>query len=163
MQRFAKLNLDQVHTANASDPACPVNALGEQLCQSYDLPFAHTDDANKKWELFNDFAVRLLLLNGATWEKGPHVRGRLPKFRKIQMSAPQEAAGNLASPYLLLQACLRSLRELAFRFGRVASGAGDCRIAVPSILHRGNCYGDSRRRRSFLCRCSSCLSMIYLI
>lgn len=76
----------------------------------------------------NHYAVQLLLLNGASWEKGPHVRGKLPKFHKVQASAPQEAAGNLASPHLmLLQASLRSLRQLEFRFSREATGSGDAR------------------------------------
>ena len=80
------------------------------------------------WDIYNHYAIQLFLLNGATWEKGPHVRGKLPKFHKVQASAPQEAAGNLASPRLmLLQAVLRSLRELEFRFHRDATGSGDAR------------------------------------
>ena len=59
---------------------------------------------------------------------GPQVRGKLPKFRKHRMRAPQEAAGHYASPrLLLLQACLRPLRELEFRFTRDSTSQGDSR------------------------------------
>ena len=128
LQRYAKLNLDDVTRATPSEPDCPVNALGEQIWQSCESDFASEQDVNRKWDLFNDCAVKLLILNGATWEKGPRVRGKLPKFWKIKMSAPQDAAGHYAPPrLLLLQACLRSLHELEFRFGRDTNNGGDSR------------------------------------
>ena len=120
------MNLDHIERADdASDPACPVNTLCEQLWGAYSSEFDRAESAN------NEFAVRLLLLTGASWEKGPRTRGQLPKFRKVKMSDPQEGAGNMASPHLLLlQACLRSLRQLSWRFGRDTTGItgnGDCR------------------------------------
>ena len=128
MQRAAKLNLDQIQRPDPADPGCPVNLLSDQLWRSYASDFSNAVDANAMWDIYNHYAIQLLLLNGVTWEKGPHVRGKLPKFHKVQASAPQEAAGNLASPRLmLLQASLRSLRELEFRFSRDATGSGDAR------------------------------------
>ena len=128
LQRFAPLDLSQVQQGDVSDPACPVNTLCEQLWQSYESEFASTGTSDQQWDIFNDFAVRVLLLNGASWGKGPRVRGKLPKFRKIHLAAPQEGSGNLASPHLLLlQGCLRSLRELPFRFARACTGEADQR------------------------------------
>lgn len=126
MQRAAKLNLDNVQCHDPADPGCPVNQLGDRLWQGYATDFSSAMDADNKWDTFNQYAIQLLLLNGATWEKGPHVRGKLPNFHKVHACAPQEASGCLASPRLiLLQAVLRSLRELEFRFQRDATGPGD--------------------------------------
>ena len=123
-----QLALQEVQIADASDPGCPVNGLSQQLWQSMAPAFESTDDANIKWQLFNDFAVRLLLLNGASWGRGPQTRGQSPKFHKVRRCVLQEEAGNPASPrLLLLQACLRSLRELTFRFKRDITGPGDAR------------------------------------
>ena len=85
-------------------------------------------DADAKWDVFNAYAVQLLLLNGASWERGPRTRGKIPKFHKVQASADQGANGDLASPHLLLlQSVLRSLRELELRFNRDVTGPGDVR------------------------------------
>ena len=128
LQNFAKLDLEHVVTADATDPACPVNLLGEQLWRPYQLEFETATNLDRKWEIFNEYAIKLLLVNGAQWSKGPRQRGQLPKFRKLSYCAAQEGAGNPASPLLLLlQACLRSLRELAYRFARSTTGQGDAR------------------------------------
>lgn len=133
LQRAAKLNL-QVH--DASDPGCPVNSLGEQLWRAYDHDFSCTIDADAMWDTYNQYAVQLLLLNGASWEKGPHFRGKLPQFQKVQASSPQEASGSLASPRLgLLRAILRSLRELELRLARNFTGDGDIRT-LRNTQHR---------------------------
>ena len=126
LQRSASLDLSQVSTCNASDPACPVNGLAEQLWRQHEQKFSQETDPCKRWSIFNDYATQVLLANGATWEKGPRVRGRLPKFCKTAVATTQEANGNVASPRLqLLQACLRSLRELQVRLSRPCSGAPD--------------------------------------
>ena len=91
MQRFASLDLSQVTTCNASDPACPVNTLAEQLWRQHEQEFSNESDPCKRWSIFNHFATQVLLVNGATWEKGPRVRGRLPKFCKTSMATSQEA------------------------------------------------------------------------
>ena len=126
MQRFASLDLTQVTTCNVSDPACPVNTLAEQMWRQHEQDFSNESDPCKRWSIFNHFATQVLLVNGATWEKGPRVRGRLPKFCKTTMATSQEANGSMASPRLqLLQACLRSLRELQVRLGRPCTGTSD--------------------------------------
>ena len=128
LQRVAKLNLDHIQKADPEDPGCPVHILNERLWQSYDEEFASAATADAKWEVYNNYAIQLLLLNGAHWEKGPHVRGCMPKFQSVRRCTLQEDSGNCASPHLfLLRAILRSLRELEFRFHRAESGVGDSR------------------------------------
>ena len=128
LQRPAMLNLEHVQYADPNDPGCPVNHLADQLWSGYREEFSCGTDADTKWETFNKYATQLLLLNGASWEKGPHIRGKLPKFHKVRACAQQEASGSLASPRLrLLQASLRSLRELEFRFRRDTTSPGDMR------------------------------------
>ena len=106
LQKPAQLDLQKVQIADVNDPACPINDLGQQLWQSIATEFEHADDANDKWRLFNDFAIRLLLLNGASWGKGPQARGQPPSFHKVRRCVLQEEAGNPASArLLLLQAC----------------------------------------------------------
>ena len=134
LQRSAKLDLSLVSKVDQSDPACPVNQACEHLWMAYESRFKNAVESNQKWDIFNEFATCVLLNNGATWEKGPRSRGRLPKFCKTHIAAPQEAAGNAASPHLLLlQASLRSLRELALRFGRPLSGEVDARTLLQTI------------------------------
>lgn len=70
-------------------------------------------------------ATKLLLLNGAYWEKGPRTRGGSPKFQTVRRCTLQEENGNCASPHLQLHRAI--LRELEFRFHRDESGAGDTR------------------------------------
>lgn len=133
MQRAAKLNLDNVQRADPDDPGCPINAFSEQLWNSYAPDFNSAPDADAKWDVYNDYAVQLLLLNGASWDRGPHIRGthgKTPKLHKVQACAAQEVNGDLASPHLLLlQSVLRSLRELELRFNRDATGPGDVRTS----------------------------------
>lgn len=82
----------------------------------------------------------LLLLNGASWGKGPRVRGKTPKFQKVQVYADQELNGALASPHLLLlQSALRSLRELEQRFNRVISGP---EMSAPFATLNIGCHVD---------------------
>ena len=128
MQRPATLLLDDVQHADPTDPGCPVNFFSEQLWHHYAPQFDQAVDADTKWAIYNDYATKLLVLNGAKWGKVAHHRGSLPKFTKVQGSATQEANGNLASPHLLsLQSIVRSLRELEVRFNRTPSGPGDLR------------------------------------
>ena len=128
MQMPAKMNLERVQHHNPDDPGCSVNGLGEQLWRGYTSDFTAADTADAKWDVFNQFAIQLLLLNGARWGAGPCVRGKPPKFQRVRACAPQEASGNLASPRLhLLRASLRSLRELEYRFTRAVTGTGDDR------------------------------------
>ena len=128
LQRAAKLNLEHLTRSDPDDPACHVSALGEQLWRGYESDFTSADTADAKWQVYNDYAIRLLLLNGAQWENGPRVRGCLPKFQTVQRCTAQDDNGSCASPRLLLfRAIVRSLRELEFRFHRPASGGGDTR------------------------------------
>ena len=128
LQKLAPLDLQEVRVSDASDPGCPINDLGQQLWQNCASEFEHTDDANVEWKIFNDFAIRLLLQCGASWGKGPQTRGQPPTFHKVRRCALQEETGNPATPRLrLLQACLRTLRELSHRFKRDVSGPGDAR------------------------------------
>ena len=128
MQRPAVLNLDNVQHADPTDPGCPVNSFSEQLWHHYAQQFYQAADADTKWVIYNEYAAKLLVLNGAVWGKGSRCRGAHPKFVKVQASASQEANGNLASPHLLsLQSIVRSLRELEARFNRATSGPGDLR------------------------------------
>ena len=128
MQRPAVLNLDNIQHADPTDPGCPVNSFSEQLWHHYAQQFDLAADADTKWAIYNEYAAKLLVLNGAVWGKGSRSRGAHPKFVKVQASASQEANGNLASPHLLsLQSIVRSLRELETRFNRAASGPGDLR------------------------------------
>lgn len=91
--------------------------MGEQLWQNFDDEFTGAATADAKWEVYNTYATQLLILNGAYWEKGPRVRGCLPKFQTVRRCPHQEEQGNGASPYLLLlRAILRSLRELELAF-----------------------------------------------
>ena len=102
--------------------------FSEQLWHHYAPQFDQAADADAKWAVYNEYAAKLLVLNGAKWGKGSHNRGSLPKFTILQASATQEVNGNLASPYLLsLQSIARTLQELETRFNRAASGPGDLR------------------------------------
>ena len=128
LQKFAMLDVSQVPKCDASDPVCPYNQSCEQLWLQYETRFQAEPASDSKWGLFNEFALDVLLQHGAKWEKGPRARGRLPKFRKTQIATPQELSGNPTSPrLLLLRACLRSLRELTYRFGRACTGEADSR------------------------------------
>ena len=128
LQRLAKMNLEHVHTADPANPHCPVQASAEQLWLQYTNEFDDATSSDAKWEVYNRYAVQLLIQNGASWEKGPRVRGALPKFQTVQRCSLQDENGSCASPHLLLlRAILRSLRELEFRFHRTESGMGDTR------------------------------------
>ena len=128
LQRFAKLDVSEVPRCDASDPVCHYNQSSEQIWLDYESRFRAAANADCKWDIFNEFALDVLLQHGAKWDKGPRSRGSLPKFRKTCMISPQEMTGNPASPrLLLLRACLRSLRELTYRFGRTCTGEADAR------------------------------------
>lgn len=68
LQRVANLNLDQVQYAVPEDPSCQVNQLAEQLWHGYHDEFEGASTSDAKWDIYNDFAVKLLLLNGASCE-----------------------------------------------------------------------------------------------
>ena len=166
-QRAAKLNLDNIQRAEPDDPGCPINVFSEQLWHSYAPDFNAATDADAKWDVFNAYAVQLLLLNGASWERGPRTRGKIPKFHKVQASADQGANGDLASPHLLLlQSVLRSLRELELRLNRDVTGPGDvraCRNTQHRLLRKLKVAKITKNRRvalrevaSHCCAAESC-------
>ena len=134
LQRFAKFDLADVAKCDASDPACPINLACDQLWREHESRFQAAAHSNQKWDIFNEFAISILLRNGARWDKGPRIRGQLPHFRKSTMTTMQETAGNAASPHLLLlRACLRSLREISFRLGRDCTGDVDTRTLLQTM------------------------------
>ena len=128
LQRSAKLNLERVRKTDPANPHCPVQQSGEQLWQHYVGEFDDATSSDDKWAVYNHYAVQLLKHNGAYWEKGPRVRGALPKFQTVYRCSLQDENGSCASPHLLLlRAILRALREFEFRFHRAEHGTGDSR------------------------------------
>lgn len=51
LQKAAKLNLEHVQKADANDPGCPVQILGERLWLTYEDDFNCATTADEKWEI----------------------------------------------------------------------------------------------------------------
>ena len=135
--KTAPFNLEQCSRPDPSDPLCPCHDNAIQIwTNGFESRFDCAPDVDSKWDVANQFLVQVLSANGATWDKGPHVRGKPPKFKETRISPGQTCHGDALSHKLRkISKTLNLLREVYVRLSRPVRSPADA-LTLSGTIHK---------------------------
>ena len=133
--RPAPFDLSQCTSPDQDDPLCPCHENAMRVwADHFHSSFDRSQSVDEQWAVANQYMIQVLLTNGACWDKGPHTRGKPPKFKETRISPGQTHFGDALSFRLKrISKALNLVREIYIRLTRPIKSFEDATTLSKSI------------------------------